>query len=187
ERAASLTAGVAALADRVAARLGAARLIIQLDEPLLPPLVAGSDPRAGDPTTWGSLARVVTAADRAGATVVLHCCAADPPLDALIRAVPGLGAVAVDTGRIGPAGRRALSRLVRAGVEVWAGCVPTLGPVPDLDLLRADASTWPGPAAVTPACGLAGATEPGARTLTRVTVELAAALRARAGFRGVDR
>jgi methionine synthase II (cobalamin-independent) len=184
---ADLAAALAeALADHVAMigrRLPGAQVVVQVDEPTLPIVLAGHIrtpsgrgalrvPEA--PELVSGLATVVVAAVRAGASVtVAHCCARDVPFDLLRRA--GFGAVAVDTQLVGQAADEAL------GAWWDGGGVVVLGEVPSLDdprltpeaLARRVAGRWNrigfGIADVgertwlSPACGLSGASPTWAR------------------------
>jgi hypothetical protein len=178
------------LAD-VARRLPAARLVLQLDEPALPTVLAGSVPTesgfgrlaAVEPTlVRDRLAAVIDAVD---VPVVVHCCAAAPPLSLLADA--GAAAVSLDLST-GP-DIDEVGTLVEREVALWLGVVPTLGPgapptvrqvlAPVRDLwgrLGFDADRLPGAVALTPACGLAGASEGWARSALRLVAQSARAL-----------
>jgi hypothetical protein len=120
----------------------------------------------------------------AGVPVVIHCCAPRPPL-ALVRAT-GAAGVAVDAALL-PADD-ALAETIDAGLTLFLGLVPTLEPVvrptvPDLAdrvtplrSLGFSARRLADQLAVTPACGLAGASPRWARTAMRLAAETAKAL-----------
>lgn len=179
EFAASLGEGLRAHVAEVAERTGA-RVLVQLDEPSLPAVLAGALPTASG---WGSVAPVpapdaqdllrelITGLD---APVVVHCCAARPPLRLLAAAgVAGIGldatlpAFAGDTAL--PAALDALGEVWDAGIPLFLGLVPALPPRPagtsppeaaaDLD---ADATADPDAPA-----------PPALRTLGRRAVDLA--------------
>jgi methionine synthase II (cobalamin-independent) len=200
EFAASLAEGLRTHVAELARRTGAP-VVVQVDEPSLPAVLAGS---LRTPSGYGTvravpgtearvvLADLVTAARDAGATsVAVHCCHPTPPL-ALLGAA-GADAVAVDLGALGgpdaPADvLDALGELWESGVELWLGIVPTTEPAtrpelhdlarPALDLtdrLGFDRARLADRAVVTPACGLAGAGPAWARRATSTTVELARA------------
>lgn len=159
----SLAEGLRTHVAELATRTGAG-VVVQIDEPGLPAVLAGS---LSTPSGYGTvravpgadardaLATVVAAARDAGAVgVVVHCCHPTPPL-ALLGAV-GADAVAVDllalrrpvpppepgaqpTAAIPSAVLDALGELWDAPLELWLGLVPTLDPVapPELhDLAR---------------------------------------------------
>jgi methionine synthase II (cobalamin-independent) len=157
-------------------------VVVQLDEPTLPAVLAGALPTASGLGTVApvagqdareTLARVVDAAGAAtGAPVIVHCCATRPPVG-LIRAA-GAGAIALDATLLDGAPASLADEIG----EAWdAGVVFLLGVLPSRDPGRnpslADAA---GPALrlvdrlgfprtllaeraiPTPACGLADAT-----------------------------
>jgi methionine synthase II (cobalamin-independent) len=165
------------LGDHLAAlrrRLPGASLVVQLDEPALPAVLAGSVPTASGfhrhrsvdaPGAAPALEWVLSAVRAAGAEPVVHCCAADVPFDLLSRAgAPGLS---VDLDRLDAAGYDAVAAALEAGRRVLLGVVPSTRPAaePDersvtgrverfLDMLGLE----PGPnLGITPSCGLAGA------------------------------
>lgn len=190
---ASLAETVRVHLDEVRRRVARAQVTVQLDEPSVPAVVAGTVP------TSSGLSRVrpVPAADAAaglrevvtaaGAVpVVVHCCAADVPVDLLRDA--GAGAVSLDltTARID---HDALGAAIEAGVQLWAGVVPALGPgVPPSvrDVVAPVRRLWhelglpsddlPACVALTPACGLAGASAGWARTALRLVRQAARVL-----------
>jgi methionine synthase II (cobalamin-independent) len=178
------------LAD-VARRLPAARLLLQLDEPALPAVLAGSVPTesgfgrvaAMDATLARErLAAVVSAVD---VPVVVHCCASAPPLSLLADAgASGVSfdlSVGVDLEEVGG--------LVERDVVLWLGVVPSLGPgvaptvrqvlEPAREMWRRltfDADRLPSSVVLTPTCGLAGASDGWSRTAMRLVVQSARAL-----------
>jgi hypothetical protein len=162
--AASLAEGVRAHVAEVRARLPHASILLQVDEPSLPAVLAGRVPTESGlgmlRTVAASdarevLAGLVTAAD---APVVVHCCAAGVPL-ALLRAT-GAAAVALDLSLIDALDP--LGELIDAGTGLIAGTAPAKAAVM-ADTVRA---VWnklgfpPGQLAdqvvVSPTCGLAG-------------------------------
>ncbi|WP_414637792.1 methionine synthase [Actinomycetospora sp.] len=193
----SLAEGLRGHVAELARRTGAG-VVVQLDEPTLPAVLAGSLPT---PSGYGTvrtvpgadaragLATLVTAARDAGAVgVVVHCCHPTPPL-ALLGAT-GADAVAVDLTALDRSGAvlDALGELWDAPTELWLGVVPSTDPEgrPELadlarpalelaDRLGFDRARLADRAVVTPACGLAGATPGWARTAMGRAVELARA------------
>jgi hypothetical protein len=173
-------------------RLPAANLVLQLDEPSLPAVLAG---RVRTQSGLGALRvpeeSVVVAAlrDVVGAVdvpVAVHCCATRPPVQ-LFRAA-GAAAVGVDRTR-GDVDRDLLGEVIDGGGVVWLGVVPSLGPgIPPIarDVaepvrrlwreLGFDADALPSSIAVTPACGLAGASPGWANTAYRLLGQVARAL-----------
>jgi len=157
EFAASLGEGLRAHVAEVAERTGA-RVLVQLDEPSLPAVLAGTLPTASG---WGTV-RSVAAADAQdllrdlvsglGSPVVVHCCAADPPLRLLTAA--GVAGIGIDATLPAFSGSTALPAALDALGEVWDAGIPLLlGLVPALAPRRRASSTGsaPGSAAEDPA------------------------------------
>ncbi|MHB1066565.1 MAG: uroporphyrinogen decarboxylase/cobalamine-independent methonine synthase family protein [Candidatus Nanopelagicales bacterium] len=163
----------------------ASAIVVQVDEPGLPAVLAGrigtasglSSYRAVDEQAAERVLRgVLTAAGEAGAFGGVHCCAGDPPVDLLRRS--GARFVSVDLTRsvAEQALDDPLGRAWEAGVGILAGVVPSTGAGDLRDSvasapLRAllhrlglEDTRWLGQVAVTPACGLAGASPQWART-----------------------
>ncbi|MBB5790586.1 methionine synthase [Jiangella mangrovi] len=197
----SLAEGVAGFVADVARRVPGAGVVLQLDEPSLPAVLAGSIPtvsgfgrlRAVDtPEVVGLLSSVVGAA---GVPVVVHCCAPSVPVGVVRSA--GAAAVSLDVSLLSSAADLdGLAAAVDAGLAVWPGIVPSLRPSTppsDRELAQRIVGLWrrldQNPAAmaartvVTPACGLAGADPAWARrayTLARTTARAFADLTAEA-------
>lgn len=170
---ASLAEGVAAHLADVAKRVPGARLVLQLDEPSLPAVLAGT---LSTPSGYGTVRvveapvaeqaiRDVLAAAEPGGRVV-HCCAPDAPIPLLRSA--GADAVAVDAALLPPATYDALGEALDAGLSLWLGVLPGTDRAVTLDTARAPIDRlWSqlGFARAelarrlvpTPACGLAGA------------------------------
>jgi methionine synthase II (cobalamin-independent) len=170
---ASLAEGLSSHLAVIAARVPAARLVLQLDEPTLPAVLAGAIPtpsgygtvRAVDANVAGQALHGVLAAAREGGRVV-HSCAADVPI-ALVRGA-GADAISVDAARLDAGQYDALGEALDAGVSLWLGVLPATDAAITLDTARAPLErlwTALGFAAAeiadrvvpTPACGLAGA------------------------------
>lgn len=170
---ASLAEGVAAHLQAVAARVPGAELLLQLDEPSLPTVIAGQVPtpsgygtvRALDPAlAESSLAQVLSTA--AEGARVLHCCAPDAPITLLKDA--GANALALDAGQLDAAQYDPLGEALESGLSLWLGVLPAIDQDITLDtartaidrlwselgFARAELSRRLVP---TPACGLAGA------------------------------
>lgn len=205
---ASLAEGLRAHLDELARFVPKANLVVQIDEPGLPSVLAGRLPtasgfgriRAIDPTVAAEGLREVVAAAGDRHTVV-HCCASDVPL-VLLRNT-GVKAVSLDIALLDPKGWESVAATVEAGVDLWAGVVPTgdhlvgatnvtnvtnvtqvtavIDPLIEgwrrVGLPRADLSR----VTLTPACGLAGLTPSGARSVQRLAVDAARALTETAG------
>lgn len=184
---ASLAEGVARHVAEVRRLVPGAQVAVQLDEPSLPAVLTGALPTASgfgrlraveEPLVVEGMRTVLTAATAAGATATLvHCCAAEPPIDTLVRS--GAAGISVDAALLGKAGWEAVAPAVENGLTLWAGVMPTAGALPTAKA-AADAvwDRWRklGLAVslldgivVTPTCGLAGSTPADARArLARV-------------------
>lgn len=191
--AASLAEGVVGHLADVRRLVPGAAPLLQLDEPLLPAVLAGELAtssgfgrlRAVDPEDVRRvLAEVI---DALGVDVVVHCCAANAPVRLLREA--GAAALSLDVALLGPQGWESVAVAVEAGTGLWAGSLPTTAPG-----ITPQAAAGPVLRAwrelgldmrlltdlvVTPACGLAGLTPADAvrvhRTLPRAAAELAEA------------
>jgi methionine synthase II (cobalamin-independent) len=167
----SLAEGLRARVADVAARLPVATIVLQLDEPSLPAVLAGRVPtESGFSTLPAPEAATVRAAlagivDAAGVPVVVHCCAAGVPIG-LLRETGAVG-VAIDLDLLEDLDP--LGEALDAGLGLLAGAAPTTaGRAPSSaavadkvrDLWRRlgfPAEQLPAQVVVTPACGLAGA------------------------------
>lgn len=167
----SLAEGLAELITELNRRLPDLRLIIQLDEPLLPAVHRGSVRTASgygrnraidDPELSETLTQLVRRLDPT--PVVLHCCAAGAPIPLLVDT--GLRGLGLDLDQLRTADWDAIGAAMEQGHWFGVGAAPTdrvigpdavakrvLGPVRDLAL---DPESIP--LLITPACGLAGAT-----------------------------
>ncbi|TDB77320.1 methionine synthase [Micromonospora sp. KC723] len=178
----SLAEGLRTYVAAVGRRLPRASVLLQLDEPSLPAVLAGRVPtesgfgahRAVEPEVARTLLRQVVEA--AGAPTVVHCCAPEVPLE-LIRSVGAVG-VALDltvVSELDP-----LGEAIDAGLGLLAGAAPALPPPAGRAPTSADVADrvrtlWDRlgfprrrlaeQVVVTPACGLAGATPAYARAV----------------------
>ncbi len=178
------TALAESLATHVAAmqrRVPGAQVVVQVDEPTLPLVLAG---RLRTPSGRGALripeapelslrlAEVTAAASAAGADqVVGHCCARRVPFD--LFGGSGFSGVSVDLAGVGSAADESLGQWWDRGGLVVLGVLPSTDPAPGVarampeSLARTVAELWSrigfGIADVgartwlSPACGLAGA------------------------------
>jgi methionine synthase II (cobalamin-independent) len=170
---ASLAEGVAAHVADVARRLPGASVLLQVDEPSLPAVLAGDiryssgarQVAAVAPSDAEVVLRTVVTAARV--PVVAHCCAARPPVALL--AAAGAAGLSLDMTLLGEESDDALAEALEAGSVLLAGLVPTLpgaGPLSaPADTVAPVRRTWRrlglDPAqlrsvVVTPTCGLAG-------------------------------
>ena len=186
--AASLAEGLRAHVADVGRRLPAARVLLQLDEPSLPAVLAGRVPTESglhtlrSVATSDALSSLKSIVDSVGVPVVVHCCDRDVPLSLLADA--GARAVSVDLSLLPTdrAGMDALGTLLDAGVGLFAGVVPTQGALPSSQAVASSAETvWrqlgfplarlPEQVVVTPACGLASSTLADATARLKAAVE----------------
>lgn len=193
----ALALGVAGHVADVRRRLpGERRLVVQVDEPALPAVMAGSIPTASGfgrhrtvhpPEVSAALEEVLAAARDAGAEPWVHCCAPDAPLGLLRSA--GAHGLMVDLALVGAAGHEPLAEALEAGESVALGVLPTAAPagVPGekeyvervlrwLDLVGLDLDGVGAGLVVSPACGLAGADHAWARRAVELAAAVAAAL-----------
>ncbi|SDU81226.1 methionine synthase [Jiangella alkaliphila] len=196
--AASLAEGIAGFVADVARRVPGGSVVLQLDEPSLPAVLAGSIPtvsgfgrlRAVDTPEASALVGAVVSAV-GDVPVVVHCCAPAVPVD-VVRSAGAVG-VSLDVALLTSSKELdALATAVDAGLAVWPGVVPSLRPSTppaDRELAQRIVGLWrrldQDPAAmaartvVTPSCGLAGADPAWARrayTLARTTARAFAEL-----------
>jgi len=156
----SLAAGLDDVLGTIARRVPGARLLVQLDEPSLPAVLAGRVrtpsgfsvlPAADDGLVGERLALVLGAAGRAAhvAGVGVHCCAPDVPLELLRRA--GAQFVGLDFTLLTQRSDDAVGEAVEAGLRLLAGVVPSTdqpdGPPPPSPSagVAADAAVGTGP------------------------------------------
>ncbi len=197
----SLAEGVRAHLAEVSKRVPAGRLVVQLDEPSLPAVLASQVPTASglnrlpapeDTQAQAGLAAIISAAR---AFTLVHCCARQVPFG-IIRAA-GADGVGCDLSQLGRAEEAALAEAVVAGLGVFAGVVAATGMAPPAAREMAERVTglwqrlgWPvaaddpargragmaGQVVLTPGCGLAGATARYARAALARCREAAALL-----------
>jgi methionine synthase II (cobalamin-independent) len=171
----SLAEGLRGHVAAVARRLPRATVLLQLDEPSLPTVLAGRVPTESGFGTHRPVESEVARAllrgviEAAGVPTVVHCCAPDVPLE-LIRTAGAVG-VALDLELI--TDLDPLGEVLDAGLGLLAGAAPALPPpggraptsaqVADRvrrvwDRLGFPRRQLAEQVVVTPACGLAGAT-----------------------------
>jgi methionine synthase II (cobalamin-independent) len=179
---ASLAEGVAAFVGQVGERVPGATLVLQVDEPLLPAVLAGrirtasglNFVRALDEIVAGDTLRAVL--DATGAFTVVHCCAREMPF--LFVKESGARAVSFDLSLLERRDMDAVAELAESKLGLLVGAVPTVAdgsapPRAPRDTAEAVVTLWrrmtldPGQLAeqvvVTPACGLAGLSPEAAR------------------------
>jgi methionine synthase II (cobalamin-independent) len=166
-------------------------VVLQLDEPSLPWVLLGRVPSFSGARTINAvpehdaIALLRQLVEAVGVPVVVHCCAADPPVRLFHDA--GAAGVSIDLTLVGPELDDALGEALEAGVALLAGVVPstdeelsdpaaTVAPVRRLwSRLGLDSSVVPAPL-VTPTCGLAGASPGRARRALALAREAARTL-----------
>lgn len=170
----SLAEGLRRHVDEVRKRLPRASVLVQLDEPALPTVLAGRVPTESGLGAYRAVAgpdaasAVRTVVEAAGVPVIVHCCAPSVPLQVVRDA--RAAAVALDLSLLKDLDP--LGEAIEAGLGLFAGAVPTLAADrPDAKRIAARVSTlWtarlgfaaarlPEQVVITPACGLAGAGE----------------------------
>lgn len=169
-------------------------VLLQLDEPSLPAVLAGSltgtsilqtVPALPEPEALALLDSVVAAA---GVPVLAHCCAKDAPFALLRRS--RADAVGFDLALVAGAGQLdALGEVLDGGKAVVVGAVPGTRPAGQagaaaaaarvgrlLDRLGFGHQVRSTLVSVSPACGLAGADQQWARSALRLAVQVRRAL-----------
>jgi methionine synthase II (cobalamin-independent) len=196
ELAQALAEGVAVHVADVRRRVPGAEVVVQVDEPALPAVLAAEVPtasgfgrhrsvdaaRASEALGW-----VFAAVEGAGATPVAHCCASDAPIGLLRSA--GARGVSVDLDVLGAAAYDELGAALDDGDRVFLGVVPATDPSREpterqvvervvrlLDMLGLDPDEVAGQLVLTPGCGLAGASPSYARTALSLLRDSAARL-----------
>lgn len=164
------------LAD-LSRRIPGASLLVQVDEPALPAVLAAQVPTASGfgrhravhpPEASEALEWVFAAVVAAGAVPVAHCCAPEAPV-ALLRGAGALG-VSVDITTLAASAYDDLAELIDQGGLAMLGVVPSTEPATApsdrsltesvlrlVDMLGVDLEQVLAQIVVTPTCGLAGA------------------------------
>lgn len=189
----SLAEGVRVHVAAVRRLVPGAQVVVQVDEPSLPTVLAGRLPTSSgfgrlpslDPQfAAAGLATVLGAHD--GDTVV-HCCAPNPPLPLLRGVRPS--ALSLDTSLLRPREWEGIAVAVEDGIRLHAGLVPTDGSrTRPQELADTLAGAWRriglaqqglAEVVVTPACGLGTVSPDVARAVQRAAVEAASELEER--------
>jgi methionine synthase II (cobalamin-independent) len=176
---ASLAEGLAAHAADVRKRVPGATLVVQVDEPSLPAVLAGRVPTASGFGTVAPVDRAVlsqrlgTVLTAPSVATVVHCCGRVAPAFGVIQAA-GATAVSFDLSQFPVRETDRIAELAEAGLGLLVGALPTataarLGtgpPVSPRETAEAVVAMWrrtglssgllAGQVVVTPACGLAG-------------------------------
>ncbi|MGH8876308.1 MAG: methionine synthase [Stackebrandtia sp.] len=145
---ASLAEGLAAHVAEVSARLPHASVVLQLDEPSLPAVLAGAVPTESGFSRYRAVEaddarrRLAAIVEAVHVPVIVHCCAADVPV-ALIAAA-GAAAVSLDLSLVDmddPACLDPLGEQLEAGLGLLAGTVPAVDPDPAVSRIPAPTDT----------------------------------------------
>lgn len=172
------------------------RLVVQVDEPAMAAVLAGRVPTASGfgrhrtvhpPEAADSLGWVLDAIAGEDAEPWVHTCASGVPLGLLRKA--GARGLSVDLDQMGAADHDVLAEALEAGETVVLGVVPSTDPAvaPNdkdvtervlrwLDLVGLDPETVASSLAVSPTCGLAGASSAWTRSALELTRAVAANL-----------
>jgi len=185
ELAQALAEGLSGHVADVRRRLpGSDRLVVQVDEPALTAVLAGSVPTASGfhrhrsvdlPEASQALRWVLEAVTSAGAEPWVHSCAGDTPLDLLRGA--GARGLSVDHAQLSARDHDEAAAALEAGETVALGVVPSTDPATPpsdaqvtegvlrwLEMLGLDPEQVGEHLVLTPTCGLAGASPAWTRT-----------------------
>ena len=186
----SLGEGTGTLITELRRRLPDVQLRVQLDEPSLPAVLCGSIATASGffryraidvPEVSTTLREIVATVSASGATVTVHCCAAQAPIALLHHA--GVAAIYLDLDQLTAGDWDDVALCLENGVEIGLGAVPTDRAVTPEDVARrvvarlSDLGLEPavsGRIVITPTCGLASATSDGAVAILRTARQAAA-------------
>lgn len=180
----ALAQGAAAHVADVRRRAPGCTVVLQLDEPSLPAVLEGHVRSFSGMSTVAPVpaqdaeSTLTDVMLGTGSPVVVHCCAAEPPVDLLRRA--GAAGLSIDLTLVGPALEDELGAALEAGLVLLAGVVaatdaPLSGPEDTVEpvhrlwrRLGLDPETMASQVVVTPTCGLAGASPDHARRALRL-------------------
>ncbi|WP_343072865.1 methionine synthase [Sphaerisporangium rubeum] len=189
----SLAEGLAGHVAAVRSRVPGAQVVVQIDEPGLPGVLAGTVPTASG---FGRLAAVepplvserLHAVLPADVFTLVHCCAPGVPFDVLRGA--GAGGLSLDLSLLRRRDEDHIGEAVEAGTALFFGVVPGRGGTrlpdkgvvakPVIELWRRlgfDPGALAAQAVLTPSCGLAGASPAYARAALARCREAARVLR----------
>ena len=196
ELAQALAEGLRVHVADVRRRLPGAQVVVQVDEPALPDVLAGRVPTSSGFNRHRSvdaqgaspaLEWVFAAVEDAGATSVAHCCASQAPLALLTGA--GAQGVSVDLTALAVQEYDALAEVLEKKAPAYLGVVPAVDPAQPpsersliervlrlLDMLGLDPEEVSDQLVVTPTCGLAGASPAWARRTLALARTVAANL-----------
>jgi methionine synthase II (cobalamin-independent) len=158
---------------------GVDRLVVQVDEPMLPRVLGGGVPTASGfgrhrvvhpPEASEALGWVLAAVAEEGGEPWVHSCAPETPFGLLRDA--GARGLSADLDQVTAAGHESLAEALDAGHTVVLGVAPSADPATSvdegtvtervlrwLDMVGLDPATMSGSLGVSPTCGLAGASQ----------------------------
>lgn len=196
ELAQALAEGIGEHIADLRSRLPGAEIVVQVDEPALPAVMAGRIPTASGfsrhrsvdaPKASPALEEVFAAITSAGGSPVAHVCASDVPIGLLTGA--GAQGLSVGLSTLHEAAYDALAGAIEDGLFVYLGVVPTLEPSSPpteraltdsvlqlLGRLGFEPASLGEHLVVTPSCGLAGASPQWARRAHELSRRIAANL-----------
>ena len=165
----ALAYGVEQHVAEVRKRVPGADVVLQVDEPGLPAVLAGAVPTASGWSKHRSVdgpgAVELLSPFTTVAPTVVHCCAARPPIEVFTKA--GAAGIAVDVSLLNNAAWDQVAAAAEAGTAVYAGVVASTGALPKAEqgaqlLIRRWRELGLDPellkqVVITPACGLAAA------------------------------
>lgn len=126
----SLAEGLRLHVDQVSKRVPGARLVLQLDEPALPGVIAGGVRSASGlrrlpaPETPDVEAKLGAVLSAGAAYPVVHCCARDVPFTLIKNA--GARGISFDLAQLRRGAEDALAEAAEAGLGILAGVVPAM-------------------------------------------------------------
>ncbi|MCW2603038.1 MAG: Methionine synthase vitamin-B12 independent, partial [Pseudonocardiales bacterium] len=124
----SLALGLQEHVQQVRRRLPGSRIVLQLDEPSLPTILAGHVPTPSGVGTVSAIEESIAESvlqdvlEISGADgTAIHCCSSDIPLALLGRS--GVDAISLDASQLKTRHVDQIGELVEAGVSLWLGVV----------------------------------------------------------------
>ncbi len=187
----SLAEGIGSLITELRRRLPDVQFAVQLDEPSLPAVLAGSIAtasglyryRAIDMAEVSAVLRetVAKVAAGGGVGVIVHSCASDAPISLLHSG--GAAGIYLDLDQLSSGDWDAIASCLEDGIEIGLGAAPTERVLTADDVAQRVLSrlrdlglepTFSGRLVITPACGLASATRDRAVSILRAVRKAAA-------------
>ena len=185
----------AQIAEAIRRLSGVPKVIVQVDEPMLPQVVGGKVPTASGlhrhraVSAAEATALLSTTVAGIGADVWVHCCAGDAPVEVMRGS--GARGISIDIRAVSPDVLDVLGEAVDAGLDLVLGVLhPEQWGLPARQLesvalaaadrlrvrLGFDEQTWLERTVLTPSCGLAGASAVQARAVMHALQTASASL-----------